>query len=85
MMKTSRKTERKGYWLFKQGKVKKEIETDKRVHLVVQSKDKDHSVIFDKKKKEFSCDCEFYSLHLKTCSHILASQLYLKENEDKDK
>jgi len=84
MTKISRKTERKGYWLFKQGMVKKDIETDKRLHFIVQSKDKDHFVIFDKKKNEFSCDCEFFSLHLRTCSHILATQLYLKK-ETKDK
>lgn len=83
-MKVSKKTERKGYWLFKQGKVKKEIETDKRIHFVVQSADKNHFVIFDKNKKEFSCDCEYYSLHLRICSHIIASQLYLK-NEEKNK
>ena len=78
MVKISKKTEMKGYWLFKQGKVKKDLETDKRVHFVVKSKDRDHFVIFNKKNNEFSCDCEFYSLHLKTCSHIIASQLYLK-------
>jgi len=78
MTKISLRTERKGYWLFKQGKVKKDLETDKRIHFVVKSKDRDHFVIFDKKNNEFSCDCEFYSLHLKTCSHIIASQLYLK-------
>lgn len=83
MVKVSKKTEMKGYWLFKQGKVKKDLETDKRIHFVVKSKDRDHFVIFDKRKKEFSCDCEFYSLHLKTCSHIIASKTYLKESKDK--
>ena len=80
-MKISKITERKGYWLFKQGKVVKDIETDKRIHFVVKSKMKDHFVIFDKIKKEFSCDCQFFSLHLKPCSHILASKMFLKGNK----
>jgi hypothetical protein len=83
MEKISRRTERKGYWIFKEGKVKKDIETDKRIHFLVKSKEKDHFVIFDKIKNEFSCDCEFFSLHLRPCSHILASQMCLKEQKDK--
>ena len=80
----STKTERKGYWLFKQSKVLKDLETDKRIHFIVHSQEKDHFVIFDKKKKEFSCDCEYFSLHLEPCSHIVASQFFMKEN-DKNK
>jgi len=72
----SKKTEMKGYWLYKQGKVKKDLETDKRVHFIVNSNEKDHFVIFDKLKKEYSCDCEFFSLHVKHCSHIIASKIY---------
>jgi len=83
-MVVSTKTERKGYWLFKNGNVIKDLETDKRVHFVVNSKDRDHFVIFDKKKKKFSCDCEYFSLHLKPCSHIVASEFLMKE-KDKNK
>lgn len=79
----SKRTERKGYWLFKDGKVKRDLETDKRVHFLVKSKEQEHFVIFDKAKKEFSCDCEFYALHLKPCSHIIASQMCLNEQKDK--
>lgn len=75
-MKVSKKTEMKGYWLYKQGKVRKDLETDKRIHFIVRSKDKDHFVILDKVKKEFSCDCEFFSLHQKPCSHIIASKFF---------
>jgi hypothetical protein len=78
-MPVSTKTERKGYWMFKQEKVKKDLETDKRIHFMVGSEEKDHYVIFDKSKNRFSCDCEFFSLHQGTCSHIIASQFYLKE------
>jgi hypothetical protein len=83
MDKISRRTERKGYWFFKEGKVSKDLETEKRIHFLIKSRIKNHSVIFDKIKKEFSCDCMFYSLHLKPCSHIIASQIFLNEQKDK--
>jgi len=78
-MRVSKKTERKGYWLYKEGKVKKDLETDKRIHFVVQSNEKEHFVIFDKLKEKFSCDCEFFSLHAKPCSHIIASKFFLED------
>ena len=80
-MVVSTRTERKGYWLFKQRKVSKDLETDKRIHFIVYSQEKDHFVILDKKKNEFTCDCEYFSLHLKPCSHIIAAQFLIKENE----
>ena len=83
-MPISTKTERKGYWIFKQGKVKKDLETDKRIHFIIEFEEKDHYVIFDKLKNKFSCDCEFFSLHQETCSHIIASKYFL-EDEVKDK
>jgi uncharacterized Zn finger protein len=78
MEKVSKKIERKGYWLLKQGKVKKELETDKRIHFLVLGESKDHSVIFEKEKNEFRCDCEYFSLHFKPCSHVYACKLFLK-------
>jgi len=78
-MAISTKTERKGYWLFKQGKVKKDLETDKRIHFIIENEEKNHYVIFDKIKNRFSCDCEFFSLHQEACSHIIACQFFLKE------
>jgi len=81
-MVVSTKTERKGYWLFKQGKVIKDLETDKRIHFIVNSKERDHFVIFNKKKRKFSCDCEYFSLHLKSCSHIVASRFFMKEKDN---
>lgn len=79
----SRKTERKGYWFFRQGKVKKDLETDKRIHFSVKSNDKEYFVIYDKVKNEFTCDCCYFSLHQKSCSHILASEMWLKEQKNK--
>jgi hypothetical protein len=82
MREISRKTERKAYWLFKQGNVKKELETDKRIHFLVKSEDEKHFVIFDKVKREFTCDCYYFSLHQKDCSHILASKMWLENKEE---
>jgi len=66
--------------LFKQGKVSKELETEKRIHFKVLSREI-HSVIFDKEKNEWECDCRFFALKQKHCSHILACSLFLKRTE----
>ena len=66
----------KGRQLFEEGKVVKELETDKRVHFKVVGETDTHSIIFDKERGKFSCDCKFSTLHNKICSHIIASQLY---------
>lgn len=66
--------EQKGLALFKDGRVKKEVETDKRVHFKVKGDTDTHSVIFDKKTKEFNCDCKYSSLNKGICSHIVAAK-----------
>lgn len=68
----------KGSMLFKTGRARKELETDRRVHFFVQGETEKHSVIYDKEKNEWNCDCRFFSLRQKTCSHIVASRLLLK-------
>jgi len=68
--------EKKAVNLIKEGKVKKEMETDKRVHYVVEGTDEKHSVIFDKKTQKFSCDCKWSSLKDKECSHMIACRLF---------
>ena len=82
MEKISWRTRRKGYWLFRQGKVKKELETDKRIHFTIDTNSKNHSVIYDKMKGSFGCDCEFFSLKFKDCSHIIACRLFLERSEE---
>lgn len=79
MEKISRETERKGYLLFKQKRVRVELETEKRIHLKVRGETEEHCIIFDKEKNEFSCDCQFFALKQRTCSHIIASKLLLKK------
>jgi len=78
------RTKRKGYWLFKEGKIKKGIENDKRIYFDVESGDDVHSVIFDKNKKNFTCDCEFFSLKFKECSHIYAAKLIMNGGKNED-
>ncbi|MDI6798907.1 MAG: hypothetical protein QMD12_02850 [Candidatus Aenigmarchaeota archaeon] len=77
--KISREVRKKGYLLFREGKVKKELETDKRVHFKVFGETDTYSVIFDKERNEFSCDCRFSTLKQKICSHVIASEILLKE------
>ncbi len=77
MEKVSRDVERKGYLLFKQKKARVELETEKRIHLKVKGETEEHAVIFDKEKNEFSCDCQFFALKQKTCSHIIACKILL--------
>jgi uncharacterized Zn finger protein len=67
--------QQKGLNLFKDGKVKKEVETDKRIHFKVKGETDTHSVIFDKKSKEFRCDCKYSSLEKGICSHVVAAKL----------
>jgi len=78
-MQVSWKTRRKGYWLFKNGKVLKEIETEKRIHFTILNESENHQVIYDKEKNSWSCDCQFFALKFNECSHIIACQLLLRD------
>lgn len=78
MEKLSKEIIQKGKKLFKTGKVKKELETEKRIHFTVKGETETHYVIFEKGKKEWKCDCKFSSLHHKRCSHIFACILKRK-------
>jgi hypothetical protein len=80
MERISKEVRKKGYFLFRKNKVKKELETEKRIHFKVEGETNIHSVIFDKTRKKFFCDCPFFTLHEKKCSHIVACELFLKES-----
>ena len=60
--------------------VRKDYETQKRVafHVLNQEKMTEHSVIYDKEKKEWSCDCKWHTTGFprtkKYCSHIEAAK-----------
>ena len=63
--------------LVRSGKVKIDLETEKRIYFTVESNEK-HSVIYDKLGDNWECDCRYFSLKGKECSHILACKIYLK-------
>lgn len=73
-MEASEKIKAKAEQLIQEKKVKKELETDRRIHFSVAGTDENHSVIFDKIKNKWSCDCSYNTLKRKICSHIVASQ-----------
>jgi len=68
--------------LLKFGKVKLDFESTKRIYFTVYSREV-HSVILDKLKNEFRCDCKYFSVKQKECSHIIACKLLLKYLEKK--
>lgn len=76
--KISEEVRKKGNTLLKLKRVIKELETESKIHFKVRGETDVHSVIFDKIRKRWSCDCLFFSLHTKTCSHIFACKLFLE-------
>lgn len=82
MGKVSKEVKIKGYMLFNEGKVRKEVETDKRIHFKVQGETETHSVIFYKEKDEFICDCKWSSLKKGICSHVYAIKLLLDKRDE---
>ncbi len=70
-METSEKAKR----LFSEGKVEKEIVTNRRIHFKVFGETEEHSVVFDKQKNIWFCDCRFSVLKNKECSHIIAAKM----------
>lgn len=68
----SGKTSDKARKLIDENKVRKDMETDKRVYFTVRGDTDDHSVIFDVAKNNWTCDCRFSALTNRECSHIMA-------------
>ena len=75
MERVSNEIIRKGKILLELGKVTKELDTEKRVYFTVEGESERHSVILEKRKKEYKCDCKFNSLHNRVCSHAYACML----------
>jgi len=74
--------EKKARKLFREGRVRLDFESEKRIYFTVYSREV-HSVIFDKEKNEFKCDCKYFSVKQRECSHIKACKLLLKDLEKK--
>jgi len=72
---SSLEVKRKGARLFSDGRVKKEMDTDRRAYFEVQGETERHSVVFYKQRGEWSCDCKFSSMKNRECSHIYACKL----------
>ncbi len=72
------KKSEKGYFLFRKKKVSIEIITNKRIHFSVKGTKENHDVIYYKDKKIWSCDCKYFSLKQKECSHIYAAKKLLQ-------
>ena len=81
-MESSFEIREKGRKLFEEGKVHKEINTQKRAHFKVSGTSEEHSVIFDKRTGKYDCDCRFFTLRQKECSHILACKMLEEKNSN---
>ena len=66
---------RKSAKIFQEGRVKKEIETDRRIHFKVLGDTETYAVTLDKTKNEWTCDCKYWVMKQKECSHISAAKL----------
>ena len=73
------KIREKAFKLLRENRVKKEFETELRIHFSVKGETDLHSVIFDKTKNDWNCDCSYFALKEKECSHILACKLFLEK------
>jgi hypothetical protein len=74
--------EKKARKLFREGRVRLDFESEKRIYFTVYSREV-HSVIFDKERNEFKCDCKYFSVKQRECSHIKSCKLLLKDLEKK--
>ena len=72
--------ERKARILLREGRVKKDVETAKRIHFRVIGDTEEHFVVYDKEKKKWFCDCKYMSLKGEECSHVIACKLFLKKS-----
>lgn len=43
-----------------------------------------HDIIYRRPQKKWLCDCPFFSVKTKYCSHILAVHLFLDDDESKN-
>lgn len=62
--------------LVKENRVRLDFETGKRIYFTVYSREV-HSVIYEKSEKKYICDCKYFSVKGKECSHILACKIYM--------
>lgn len=51
------------------------------LYFKVLSGEKEHQVIFRGPTKQWLCDCQYFVMKAKSCSHVLACKLILKETQ----
>jgi len=79
-MEVSKETKKKAEATVNQGKVNKILETENRIHFKVWGETELHSVIYEKKYQKWKCDCKYYTLKRKHCSHILSCQILVEKS-----
>jgi len=62
-------------------KIRIDAETEKAAYFIVPGTE-EHHVRYNKVKKDWNCDCRFFSVLMKPCSHILAARKYMEENKN---
>ena len=66
--------------------VKLDYSTGKHVSFSVKGEESDHNVMYFAEKsggKRWQCDCKWYTLQNKTCSHIIAVNIAVNRKEIK--
>ena len=69
---------KKGIKLFLAGDAKLEKTTDSAIYFRVSSKNT-HEVVMRLRPRKWSCDCTYFSLKVKPCSHIVSAMLLLEK------
>ncbi len=78
MREPSAKIIEKARELVSQNRVIKDVDSEKRIHFKVLGDTEEHIVTYNKLKDIYDCDCSFFTLRHKTCSHITACILHTK-------
>lgn len=62
--------------LVKENRIRLDFQTSKRIYFTVYSREV-HSVIYEKDNRKFVCDCKYFSVKSRECSHIIACKIYM--------
>ena len=73
----------KARMLKEENKVEFEGQMGSSLYFKVFSGKEAYSVVFRGPGKQWLCECQYFVIKGKTCSHVLACKLWLKEHRDK--
>lgn len=54
------------------------LDTSQRKYFRVMGETKEHEVIYNKRKNIWICDCPYFTMKSKYCSHILSVHVFLQ-------